>query len=105
MKAAWFWLLLALLLQVAALDAFAWLSEASYGAARTVAESWELPLTHAALVAAGPMALVALGRASWLFWRRSPAPIAAACSLVLCLPSALVGMLHLHTLGCVQSWW
>jgi hypothetical protein len=98
-------LVLALLCETATLDAFAWLCEAAYGKPRTVAEPFELPLTYAGLVVAGPLALLCALASIFLFWRRARAWLALPCIALLCFPALTVATLFTHVLGCVRNWW
>ena len=104
MKLAFLFLVLALLFEVTALDGFAWLCEAAYGSSRRVDASVEVPFTQAALVLAGPLALLAAIAALFLFWRRAR-PAVAVPLAVLTFPSLTVAVLFTHALGCVRNWW
>lgn len=105
MRSAFFCLVVALLLQMITIDGFAWLSEAAYGKPRLLAEALELPLTYIGLVLAGPLALVVVTRATFLFWRRTRLWVAIPCSVLVCLPSLTVAMLFTHSLLCIRNWW
>ena len=105
MKAAWFALALALLLQVATLDGFLWLCEAAYGERRTIEERHELPLTFAGLALAGPLALLCATAATFLFLRRARPWFAVPCVVLFCVPSVTAALLFTHVLGCVRNWW
>lgn len=95
--------LVALALQAAVGAGFWSLSEAAYGPARWLDESWKLPLTYCGLSLAGPSALAC---ASWArrWLHRVRLSLALPVVLVLCLPTMLAGTMASFTLACLRGW-